>query len=142
MLMRSTRSSTSGWMSMPSPFPNCAASCASRVRSLCPSLLGCRSAAGRPSRPQLKSRKCSCARPRIGPKAAEVGVAADNVEDTMDELEMLVEALGVKLERERRAAVLAAFQPIAQEIAKLRSLDLTDVHPAVVFSPLPDNQQS
>jgi hypothetical protein len=60
----------------------------------------------------------------------------------MDELEMLVEALGVKLERERRAAVLAAFQPIAQEIAKLRSLDLTDVHPAVVFSPLPDNPQS
>jgi len=60
----------------------------------------------------------------------------------MDELEMLVEALGFELERERRAAVLAAFQPIAQEIAKLRSLDLTDVHPAVVFSPLPDNQQS
>jgi hypothetical protein len=70
-------------------------------------------------------------------------VATDNVEeDTMDELEMLVEALGFELERERRAAVLAAFQPIAQEIAKLRSLDLTDVHPAVVFSPLPDNQQS
>jgi hypothetical protein len=60
----------------------------------------------------------------------------------MDELEMLVEALGVELDRERRAAVLAAFQPIAQEIAKLRSLDLTDVHPAVVFSPLPGNQQS
>ena len=69
-------------------------------------------------------------------------MATDNVEDTMDELEMLVEALGVKLERERRAAVLAAFQPIAQEIAKLRSLDLTDVHPAVVFSPLPDSPQS
>jgi hypothetical protein len=60
----------------------------------------------------------------------------------MDELEMLVEALGVELDKERRAAVLAAFQPIAQEIAKLRSLDLTDVHPAVVFSPLPGNQQS
>jgi hypothetical protein len=60
----------------------------------------------------------------------------------MDELEMLVEALGVELDKERRAAVLAAFQPIAQEIAKLRSLDLTDVHPAVVFSPLPGNHQS
>jgi hypothetical protein len=59
----------------------------------------------------------------------------------MDELEMLVEALGVELDKERRAAVLAAFQPIAQEIAKLRSLDLTDVHPAVVFSPLPASQQ-
>jgi hypothetical protein len=60
----------------------------------------------------------------------------------MVELEMLVEALGVELDKERRAAVLAAFQPIAQEIAKLRSLDLTDVHPAVVFSPLPGNRQS
>jgi hypothetical protein len=59
----------------------------------------------------------------------------------MDELEMLVEALGVELDKERRAAVLAAFQPIAQEIAKLRSLDLTDVHPAVVFSPLSASQQ-
>jgi hypothetical protein len=37
--------------------------------------------------------------------------------------------------------VLAAFQPIAQEIAKLRSLDLTDVHPAIVFSPLPASRQ-
>ncbi len=54
----------------------------------------------------------------------------------MNELEMLVEALGIQLEKERRSAVLAAFQPVAQEIAKLRSLDLTDVHPAVVFSPV------
>jgi hypothetical protein len=54
---------------------------------------------------------------------------------------MLVEALGIELEKERRSAVLAAFQPVAQEIAKLRSLDLTDVHPAVVFSPLPASQQ-
>ena len=60
---------------------------------------------------------------------------------TMNELEMLVEALGIQLEKERRSAVLAAFQPMAQEIAKLRSLDLTDVHPAVVFSPVPASQQ-
>jgi hypothetical protein len=60
---------------------------------------------------------------------------------TMNELEMLVEALGIQLEEERRSAVLAAFQPMAQEIAKLRSLDLTDVHPAVVFSPVPTSQQ-
>lgn len=59
----------------------------------------------------------------------------------MDELEILVEALGVDLEEKRRAAVLAAFLPMAQEIAKLRSLDLTDVHPAVVFSPVPASQQ-
>ncbi len=55
----------------------------------------------------------------------------------MDELEQLIEALGIDLRPDRRAAVLAAFKPVAEEIAKLRSLDLTDVHPAVVFSPLP-----
>jgi hypothetical protein len=59
----------------------------------------------------------------------------------MNELESIVVALGLEFEAERRAAVLAAFQPIAQEIAKLRSLDLTDVHPAVVFSPLLADRQ-
>jgi hypothetical protein len=59
----------------------------------------------------------------------------------MNEMEMLFEALGIQLEKERRSAVLAAFLPMAQEIAKLRSLDLTDVHPAVIFSPVPTNQQ-
>ena len=59
----------------------------------------------------------------------------------MNEFEMLVEALGIELEKERRSAVFAAFQPVAQEIAKLRTLDLTDVHPAVVFSALPVKQQ-
>ena len=29
--------------------------------------------------------------------------------------------------------VLAAFPPVAAEIAKLRGLDLADLHPAVVF---------
>jgi hypothetical protein len=59
----------------------------------------------------------------------------------MNELEKLVDVLGIELEQERRVVVLAAFQPLAQEIAKLRSLDLTDVHPAVVFSPMPTSQQ-
>jgi hypothetical protein len=59
----------------------------------------------------------------------------------MNELEKLVDVLGIELEQERRVVVLAAFQPVAQEIAKLRSLDLTDVHPAVVFSPMPTSQQ-
>lgn len=59
----------------------------------------------------------------------------------MDELKQCVEALGLDLPAERRAAVLAAFQSVAEEIAKLRALDLTDVHPAVVFSPLPANEQ-
>ena len=59
----------------------------------------------------------------------------------MNEMEVLFEALGIQLEKERRSAVLTAFQPVAHEIAKLRSLDLTDVHPAVVFAPVPMNQQ-
>ncbi|MGB0085325.1 MAG: hypothetical protein WBP94_08145 [Rhodomicrobiaceae bacterium] len=59
----------------------------------------------------------------------------------MDEMEQLIQALGFDLPPERRAAVLAAFRPVAEEIAKLRSLDVTDVHPAVVFSPLPANDE-
>ena len=59
----------------------------------------------------------------------------------MDEMEQLIRALGFDLPPERRAAVLAAFRPVAEEIAKLRSLDVTDVHPAVVFSPLPANDE-
>ena len=54
-----------------------------------------------------------------------------------DEARRLVEAIGLELSPERRAATLAAFEPVAAEIAKLRGLDLTEVHPAVVFSPLP-----
>ncbi len=60
----------------------------------------------------------------------------------MDDIEKLAEAFGIELAPERRAAVLTAFLPIAEEIAKLRSLDLTDVHPAVVFSPLPPNEHN
>jgi uncharacterized Ntn-hydrolase superfamily protein len=60
----------------------------------------------------------------------------------MDELQKLIEVLGIELSSERRAAVLAAFQPVAEEIAKLRGLDLTDIHPAVVFSPIPENDKS
>jgi hypothetical protein len=56
---------------------------------------------------------------------------------TTDQLDELCEAIGLNLAPERRAVVISAFRPIAAEIAKLRSLDLTTVPPAVVFSPLP-----
>jgi hypothetical protein len=56
-----------------------------------------------------------------------------------DDMAQLAEALGFDFPPDRRAAILAAFMPIAAEIAKLRSLDLTDVHPAVVFSPCTQN---
>jgi hypothetical protein len=55
----------------------------------------------------------------------------------MDDVDELAETLRFDLTPERRVVVLAAFLPVAEEIAKLRELDLTDVHPAVVFSPLP-----
>jgi hypothetical protein len=50
-------------------------------------------------------------------------------------IDALAAAVGLELDPARRAAVVLAFADIAEEIAKLRSLDLTDVHPAVVFSP-------
>jgi hypothetical protein len=59
----------------------------------------------------------------------------------MNQLEQLIEMLGIDLTPERRVAVLAAFKPMAEEIAKLGSLELTDVHPAVVFSPLPASDE-
>jgi len=43
--------------------------------------------------------------------------------------------IGLDLPADRRAELLALFKPIAAEIAKLRAVDLTDVHPAVVFDP-------
>jgi hypothetical protein len=52
-----------------------------------------------------------------------------------DDIAQLVEVLGFDFPPDRRAVILAAFMPIAEEIAKLRGLDLTDVHPAVVFAP-------
>jgi putative NADH-flavin reductase len=43
--------------------------------------------------------------------------------------------LGVDLAPERLEHNLAAFRDILAEIRKLRQLDLTEVHPAVIFEP-------
>ena len=43
--------------------------------------------------------------------------------------------LGTSLSDERFQEILAAFDDVLAEIRKLRSLDLTDVHPAVIFEP-------
>ena len=45
------------------------------------------------------------------------------------------ELLGLDLPPERLQEVLAAYVDILTEIRKLRALDLTDVHPAIVFEP-------
>ena len=46
-----------------------------------------------------------------------------------------VDLFGLDLPPERLQEVLAAFADILGEIIKLRALDLTDVHPAIVFEP-------
>ena len=46
------------------------------------------------------------------------------------------DVLGLDLDPERRTAVLAAYRDVLRELEKLRALDLTDVHPAIVFSPI------
>ena len=43
--------------------------------------------------------------------------------------------LGLEVTPERLDENLAAFADIAAELRKLRGLDLTNVHPAVVFDP-------
>ena len=50
-------------------------------------------------------------------------------------LDVVRDVLGIDLPDERHAENLAAFARILEEIAKLRALDLTDVHPCVVFDP-------
>jgi hypothetical protein len=55
---------------------------------------------------------------------------------TLLDAEELAAAIGFTHDPARRVAVLAAFADVAKEIAKLRTLDLADVHPAVVFSPM------
>ena len=55
------------------------------------------------------------------------------------DIDALAAAIGLEFEPARRTHVIRAFTDIAKEIAILRSLDLTDVHPAVVFSPVVSN---
>jgi putative NADH-flavin reductase len=43
--------------------------------------------------------------------------------------------LGTSLSDERFPEILAAFDDVLAEIRKLRSLDLKDVHPAIIFEP-------
>jgi len=45
------------------------------------------------------------------------------------------DVLGVVFTPERLQENLAAFDDIRREIEKLRQLDLTDVHPAILFEP-------
>ena len=42
---------------------------------------------------------------------------------------------GSPIKPDRLQEVIKAYEPILAEISKLRELDLTDVHPAVIFEP-------
>ena len=48
---------------------------------------------------------------------------------------LLAQLSGTPLDSDRLRAVLAAYAPILEEIARLRTLDLRDVHPAVIYEP-------
>lgn len=43
--------------------------------------------------------------------------------------------LGIELDEARRAEIVEAYSSILDEIKKLRALNLTDVHPSVIFEP-------
>jgi hypothetical protein len=49
--------------------------------------------------------------------------------------DLVRDVLGLDLPPARLAENLAAFARILEEIQKLRALDLTDIHPSVVFDP-------
>ena len=49
--------------------------------------------------------------------------------------DLWTDILGIDVPPQRRAELLAAFATIGREIQRLRSLDLTDIHPAVIFRP-------
>jgi hypothetical protein len=48
---------------------------------------------------------------------------------------LLLEMFGIGPEGERLHENLAAYRGILEELKKLRSRDLSDIHPAVVFDP-------
>lgn len=51
-------------------------------------------------------------------------------------LEHIATLTGTTVGPERLIEVVAAYDPILSEIAKLRELDLAQVHPAVIFEPM------
>lgn len=54
-------------------------------------------------------------------------------EEMQPPLDPIRDVIGIDVPPERLAENLAAYRDILAEIRKLQSLDLTDVHPAIVF---------
>lgn len=51
-------------------------------------------------------------------------------------MDRLRETLGIDLPDDTLHTMLLAYETMHRQIRKLRALDLTDVHPAVVYNPL------
>jgi hypothetical protein len=51
-------------------------------------------------------------------------------------MDRLREILGIDLPNDTLHAMLLAYETMHREIRKLRTFDLTDIHPAVVYDPL------
>lgn len=65
----------------------------------------------------------------LKPPAERPGAAAGAVPD------LLRAVIGLRQEPDRVAHLLTQFAPVLAEIAQLRSLDLADIHPPLVFDP-------
>lgn len=59
----------------------------------------------------------------------------DPKDTQMNEPDPYKDVLGLDLPPERLDEMLAAYGGILAEIDKLRTLDLTDTHPAIVYEP-------
>lgn len=55
--------------------------------------------------------------------------------NTGADLDPYRDVLGLDVTSERLEEDLVAFSDVLAELRKLRNLDLTDVHPAVIFDP-------
>jgi Tat protein secretion system quality control protein TatD with DNase activity len=51
------------------------------------------------------------------------------------QLDALLNALGAQVSPDRQEQIFESFLNVAKELEKLRSLDLHDVHPAVLYRP-------
>lgn len=59
----------------------------------------------------------------------------DTKDTEMKDPDPYKDVLGLDLPPERLQEMLAAYRDILAEIDKLRTLDLTDTHPAILFEP-------
>jgi hypothetical protein len=80
---------------------------------------------------------CNCL--SASPQPTAETTVPDSSTDAPTDAEPLADALirlsGTPLDEKRLREVIAAYAPIHEEIIRLRKLDLSDVHPAVIFEP-------